>query len=224
MANFEFKCPQCGNSVEAEDSWRGQVAECPHCGKNIVIPRATPRRPASGLRPVNRSAGATPASTGTPGGRLSEYERMAQMESRRRRHEAMIHTAKNIVQVLVAGGVLWGAWSIFKKNFMTAGTSEPQDVVPETISRLADKTNPVTTQKTAAAESPNHTSVNFSACKDKVVAIGNEGEGGGTAFLAKMDSKTYLVTSEHVAHRTDALRRVYLLDGTQIELGAFEVE
>ena len=37
--NFEFKCPQCGQMVEAEESYRGQVAECPFCGKGIVIPR-----------------------------------------------------------------------------------------------------------------------------------------------------------------------------------------
>lgn len=39
MSEFEFKCPQCGGSIEAEESLRGQVAECPYCGKGIVIPR-----------------------------------------------------------------------------------------------------------------------------------------------------------------------------------------
>ena len=37
--NFEFKCPQCGQMVEADETYRGQVAECPHCGKGIVVPR-----------------------------------------------------------------------------------------------------------------------------------------------------------------------------------------
>ena len=37
--NFEFKCPQCGQMVETDESYRGQVAECPCCGKGIVIPR-----------------------------------------------------------------------------------------------------------------------------------------------------------------------------------------
>jgi len=41
--NFEFKCPQCGQMVEADESYRGQVAECPYCGKGIVIPRQNPR-------------------------------------------------------------------------------------------------------------------------------------------------------------------------------------
>ena len=36
--NFTFKCPQCGKAVEADESAHGQVAECPYCGKNIVVP------------------------------------------------------------------------------------------------------------------------------------------------------------------------------------------
>ena len=39
MAEFEFNCPQCGQTIEADESLRGQVAECPHCGKEIVVPR-----------------------------------------------------------------------------------------------------------------------------------------------------------------------------------------
>ena len=41
--NFEFTCPQCGQMVEADESFRGQVAQCPHCGKGIVVPRVKPR-------------------------------------------------------------------------------------------------------------------------------------------------------------------------------------
>ena len=40
--NFEFKCPQCGQTVEADDSMRGQVAPCPYCEKNIVVPKDNP--------------------------------------------------------------------------------------------------------------------------------------------------------------------------------------
>ena len=43
MMNFEFKCPQCGQMVEADEAYRGQVAECPHCGKGIVVPRRNPQ-------------------------------------------------------------------------------------------------------------------------------------------------------------------------------------
>ena len=38
---FLFSCPQCGQSVETDETYRGQVAECPYCGKGIVIPRAS---------------------------------------------------------------------------------------------------------------------------------------------------------------------------------------
>lgn len=36
---MEFKCPQCGQSVETDESYAGQVARCPHCERGIVIPR-----------------------------------------------------------------------------------------------------------------------------------------------------------------------------------------
>ena len=39
IAEFLFKCPQCGQTVECDDELRGMVAECPHCGKGIVVPR-----------------------------------------------------------------------------------------------------------------------------------------------------------------------------------------
>ena len=39
MATFDFTCPQCGVSIEAEESYRGMVLECPSCGKGIVVPR-----------------------------------------------------------------------------------------------------------------------------------------------------------------------------------------
>ena len=38
MAEFMFNCPQCGQRVEADESFCGKVAECPHCGKGIVVP------------------------------------------------------------------------------------------------------------------------------------------------------------------------------------------
>ena len=41
MAEFQFDCPQCGKSIEADESMRGLVASCPHCEKGIVIPKVT---------------------------------------------------------------------------------------------------------------------------------------------------------------------------------------
>ena len=37
--NIEFKCPQCGKPVAADESLRGKVVECPHCERGIVVPR-----------------------------------------------------------------------------------------------------------------------------------------------------------------------------------------
>ena len=39
MAEFKFNCPQCDQKIETDESLRGQVAECPHCGEGIVVPR-----------------------------------------------------------------------------------------------------------------------------------------------------------------------------------------
>lgn len=40
MAKFQFKCPQCGQALDADDSVCGQAVACPYpnCGKTIVIP------------------------------------------------------------------------------------------------------------------------------------------------------------------------------------------
>lgn len=39
MANFTFNCPQCDQTLEAQDEWRGQQTQCPSCGTNIEIPK-----------------------------------------------------------------------------------------------------------------------------------------------------------------------------------------
>lgn len=41
MARFDFNCPQCGKPIEADDSFCGQVVECPNCFRGIVVPQAT---------------------------------------------------------------------------------------------------------------------------------------------------------------------------------------
>ena len=39
MANFTFNCPECDQTLEAQDEWRGQQTQCPSCGTNIEIPK-----------------------------------------------------------------------------------------------------------------------------------------------------------------------------------------
>ncbi len=38
MSNFSFQCPHCINSLKADVSAAGMEADCPLCGKKIVIP------------------------------------------------------------------------------------------------------------------------------------------------------------------------------------------
>ena len=44
MEQFEFKCPQCGQMVRADESLRGLVFPCPHCEKGIVVPKKAQER------------------------------------------------------------------------------------------------------------------------------------------------------------------------------------
>ena len=62
MAEFTFNCPQCGQRIEADESSRGQVAECPHCGKGIVVPHINPKPQMSNMprMETTRSDIATP--------------------------------------------------------------------------------------------------------------------------------------------------------------------
>ena len=35
---IDFKCPNCGEELSAENSARGQVFPCPQCGQNLQLP------------------------------------------------------------------------------------------------------------------------------------------------------------------------------------------
>ena len=43
--SFNFKCPLCGQLIQAEDEWEGQESECPFCQKTIKITRPTSPNP-----------------------------------------------------------------------------------------------------------------------------------------------------------------------------------
>ena len=112
MAQFNFKCPQCGESIEADDSLCGQVAECPSCGKGIVVPHnaANTSKSIVRLRPVARKETPMPSSASAPEAarRLSEFERMSEKEAQRRRQEmrqeGMMLLAKVVVLLVLIGG------------------------------------------------------------------------------------------------------------------------
>ena len=39
MSRFSFKCPECGNTLEAEPQYAGMKTDCPFCSKEIDIPK-----------------------------------------------------------------------------------------------------------------------------------------------------------------------------------------
>jgi len=60
MADFEFKCPSCGKTLEIDEDHRGKKTTCPACKKPIVIPE---KGPSSDVPQPRISAGAQ----GVPG-------------------------------------------------------------------------------------------------------------------------------------------------------------
>ncbi|GEM_PF-6061311 len=44
QGSFTFRCPHCGDELEADRSWRGKEAECTACGNKITIPSSAPQR------------------------------------------------------------------------------------------------------------------------------------------------------------------------------------
>lgn len=125
MAKFMFKCPQCGSDIEADDSLCGQVAECPSCGKGIVIPHSITNKPSPSflLRPVSRDLPSTSQSTSatTTPNRMTEFERRAEKAAERRRQEMRHENIMLLVKVAVAL-VLIGGGGIF--GFMKWNESE----------------------------------------------------------------------------------------------------
>lgn len=45
MADIEFKCPNCGNTLEIDEVHRGKKTTCPACGKGLVVPDASVQAP-----------------------------------------------------------------------------------------------------------------------------------------------------------------------------------
>ncbi len=124
MALFKFKCPQCGAAVDAEESLRGQVAECPSCGKGIVIPRMHLSAPRAKSIVAGDTVKVPPLSHPTlkpqppdvlPSGAVpraqTHYESTMEREAERRRSEKLLDAAmflvKAIIVVLVVCAAGW---------------------------------------------------------------------------------------------------------------------
>lgn len=143
MAQFEFKCPQCGETIEADDTFRGQVAECPSCGKGIVIPHTggVPKSPSTKrLRPVSPPPMSANPSPMAESPQMRQYRQMveeevarrqAESECRRREkaHETLMTLVKGVAAVLLlaaAGGVGLSLWNRAKNAERARQEAEQQ--------------------------------------------------------------------------------------------------
>ena len=142
MAQFTFKCPQCGASIEADNSLSGQVAECPCCEKGIVIPRngvkrmvagipprpAVPPRSPEKLKPQMTRPDANPSAQR----RKTEYEQMVENEKerlklrQRERMRSLIMTGVSLIVVALVGYYWWMSNRKFKVPDTFAQTEQVQ--------------------------------------------------------------------------------------------------
>ena len=114
MAKFDFTCPQCGVLIEAEESLRGLVLECPSCGKGIVVP-AKPQ-----LKPVAQPEKQEDLNAVAIRRRLAEQEAeeaaaLAREQARAakiRRQQLVSMAVKFVVAVALVGAAAYGvvAW------------------------------------------------------------------------------------------------------------------
>lgn len=114
MANFDFTCPQCGVLIEANESLRGLVLECPSCGKGIVVP------PKPQLKPIAQQDKQEDLNAFAIRRRLAEQEAeeeeaLAREQARAakiRRQELMSMAVKCVLALVMVGAVACGvmAW------------------------------------------------------------------------------------------------------------------
>ncbi len=45
MSDFKFACPECGQHISGDESYRGLQVQCPHCQRTFVVPAEEPSRP-----------------------------------------------------------------------------------------------------------------------------------------------------------------------------------
>lgn len=131
MGQLEFKCPQCGQNIEANDALRGQVAECPSCGKGIVIPRinnvTSPQSKSiiashvQAPKPTLKPQLSNVQTTGAVPRAQTHYESMMEAEALRRRKEKSLDFVMFLVKaiaavlfVCIAGWVVNTTWKKMK--------------------------------------------------------------------------------------------------------------
>lgn len=160
----------------------------------------------------------------------TEYESMMESAQEDRRRVPFGKILKQGGALVLLAFLGWLALGPFWKSSeekpenppTTAKPVERKPTPPSTAPKVADKVSRVANRTPANARP---IPVNFNSCRDKLVAIGNDRRTtGGVGFLVKMDGKTYFVTNEHIARGPDEwFRNLFLMDGTRLEFGSFEV-
>lgn len=64
MPEIMFACPKCKQSLEGDDSMRGQVVDCPSCNAQITIPSVPQKKQI--ILPKSAASGGAPAHTTPP--------------------------------------------------------------------------------------------------------------------------------------------------------------
>lgn len=115
MAKFEFTCPHCKVDIEADDSYRGLVLECPSCGKGIVVPREEPAsRPK--LKPLTQQDTQKDLNAVAIRRRLAEKEEEEAAEEAKRqaiaaqmRKQRMLSMAvRFVISIVLIGAMAYG--------------------------------------------------------------------------------------------------------------------
>ena len=160
----------------------------------------------------------------------TEYEGMMDAAREGQRRRTLGRICKQVGSLVLLAFLGWLALGPFWKSSDEKLENPPTSAKPVERKTTSTSTAPkvADTASRTANRTPTNTRslpVSFNSCKDKLVAIGNDRRtAGGVGFLVKMDGKTYFVTNEHIARGPDEwFRNLYLMDGTRLEFGSFEV-
>jgi len=124
---FEFKCPQCGQMVCADESMSGLVVLCPYCEKGIVVPKKRKKPILAPRNLVQRTTDESEASlvamqqkseegieTSVKNHGRTESENMLATQVQHRKAKKMFELVKNIVLICAVAVIGCCLWFVFK--------------------------------------------------------------------------------------------------------------
>jgi hypothetical protein len=111
MAEFQFPCSKCHQSIQCDDQWSGHAIQCPICQAQITVPRPTAQKedplvpkPPSGGGAAKLSAGATSQARSSFSG--AAVTRQLVKSQKKGNPVVKYATIAGVVVVLAAGGVV----------------------------------------------------------------------------------------------------------------------